>query len=259
MENGVNLDKEIYDAVKVKKTRRFIMIVIISIVVTVCALIAFFYINYSYRKMNTVTLENYKVYQYFSSIKYEYDGILTIEDGKAINIGDDGNKVDVGDTPIYFQMVDNEMFLTKDMLLVIPSVKNYNYRLNRLSKIVTDKINDQENVYVIIDNKEVYMDTSFLYDGNDLYIFPYSVDLKVDDEVIKLSPLSFVYATYGDSIEIYDKQSDTYKIIDSPKNDVTATLNTEVINLSTDMVIYGDNNDRLLIKSVSKLPLYTGK
>ena len=56
-------------------------------------------------------------------------------------------------------------------------------------------------------------------------------------------------------IEIYDKKSDNYTIIDNHSKDVIATLGNYKINLSTDMIMY-DNENRLLIKNIDKLSLY---
>ena len=51
---------------------------------------------------------------------------------------------------------------------------------------------------------------------------------------------------------------DLYIIIDEHNNDVVADVGNFKVNLSTDMIMYADEN-RLLVKNVSKLPLYDGK
>ena len=257
MENGVNLDKSIEDVVKTKKNKKMIILILLSLLTVVCVLIAFFYIRYSYRKLVTVSFDNYKVYQYFSGIKYEYDGIATLHDYKIVNVGSDGVEVDLGESPIYFQNIDNELLLTQDVGLFFPTIKNYNYRIDRLSKIEIDLSNNDEVAYTSLNDEKYLIPSGFLFNGDNMYIFPYSASILVEDKEYKLSPLSYVIVNYKDSIEIYDHQKDDYTIIESSKDDVIATIDNYRINMSTDMIMY-ENNDRLLIKNVSKLAKYQG-
>ena len=64
--------------------------------------------------------------------------------------------------------------------------------------------------------------------------------------------MSYVIVNYDSQVEIYDKEKDEYYIIEDVKTDVIGTLGSHKINMSIDMV----NDNRLLLKSVSELPLY---
>jgi acetaldehyde dehydrogenase/alcohol dehydrogenase len=75
------------------------------------------------------------------------------------------------------------------------------------------------------------------------------------DKVYELSPLSYVIVNYKGEVEIYDKKSDKYEMIELCEKDVIGTMGDYIINLSTDSVSIGDNS-RLLIKSVDSLELY---
>ena len=257
MENGVNLDKSINDAVKNKKNKRFIIITLLSLLAIIIVLIAFFFIRYFYRNLVTVNFDNYKVYQYFSGIKYEYEGIATIENDKIVNIDSKGVKVDLDDTPLYFQNIDNEVLFAQDMEIIFPNVRNQNYRIDRLSKIEIDVTDEQEMAYVSLNEEKYPAPLSFVFNGEDMYLFPYSVKVTIDGKDYHLSPLSYIIVKYKDSVEIYNKEEDKYLIIDSLDNDVIAYLDNYKINLSTDMIMY-DNSERLLIKNVHKLKKYSG-
>lgn len=246
------------DIVLIKKkryTKKSFVILLISVIVVFSVILAFFVIRHFYNSKNEISFDNYDVYQYFSSIKYQYNGILKYENGHLINVDDSGGKVDVGNYPIYFQNIENECILPGNMGLFFLNDKGKNYRVNYFSKLISE-MSDNEMAFVSYD-KKYYIDNAFLYDGSDLYVFPYSVKLIVDGKEYILSPLSYVIVNYKDSVEIYDRKTDKYTIIDESNDDVIAYMNDFKINLSSDMIMY-ENDDRLLIKSISKLNVYDG-
>ncbi len=256
------IDEKVYEdgIIKAKKKRilRKRMIVLgISLLVILLVTVGIFLTNNYYKDMNTIKYENYNLYQYFSGIRYDYTGIITIEhEDEVTNIKSDGVDIDFDNTPIYYQEIDNEVLFPDNMEIIFPSIKNKAYKLNYFSKIMVDLTNDEESAFLVNKEKNIYLDKSFLYDGNDLYFFPYSTKVIIDGELYNLSPLSYINVEYNGSIEIYNKKIDKYTIIDNYKKDVIANFLDYQINLSTDMIMYNENDNRILIKNVNKLNLY---
>jgi hypothetical protein len=154
------------------------------------------------------------------------------------------------DAPIYFQKVSNEALVSKNMLLVFPRINNKNYKVPVFSKVTYES--DSDSAFYYIGKKKIFLEDSFLYDGNDLYLFLYKTTIQAGDKTYELSPLSFAIVNYHSQLELYDKENDKYEIIENSNYDVIATLGTHKINLSTDML----NDNRLLLKSVTDLPIY---
>lgn len=242
---------------KKNKKMKKIYILFISLFMISIVLMGSFFIKKYYRNVSSLSYDNYQLYQYFSGVKVIYDGKVTINhENKITKIASKEKNVDAGDIPIYYQNIDNSVILPNTMSLIFPANKTKNCRLNYLTRLTIDKVDNIENVF-ITDNK-VNLSTSFLFNGENLYFFPYSTTIVIDNNVYELSPLSYVIVNYKSLIEIYDKATDKYTIIDSHENDVIATLENFKINLSTDMVMY-ENENKLLIKKVDLLPLYEEK
>lgn len=244
-----------------KKTKKWsswirLELIVLSVVVILIITLGIILITKYYRDINSVILDEYKLYQYFSGVKVEYDGEITLEREKNITkIVAKGQEVDSGDIPIYFQNVDNEVIFPDNMSIVFPTEKTKNYRTNYFTRISSDVVNNNEQAYISYKEKKTYLEESFLYNGEDLYFFPYSTTVTIDKKEYELSPLSYIIVTYKSNIEIYDKENDKYTIIDNHSDDVLTTVAGYTVNLSTDMIMY-QNDNKLLIKNVDRLPLY---
>ena len=235
-----------------REKNKKLQVFLISIIGLIIVLFATFLIFRHYNGLKEYTYnEEYPLYQYFAGAKNVYKGKVTISlDGDITKLESDSGVVDIEDAPIYFQDVDNEALICRIMLLVIPRIPEKNNKIKLFSKIVYE--DDSESAFYYLGKKKIFLDESFLYDGNNLYMFLSNVVIKIDDEEYILSPLSYVIVNYQDQIEIYDKKQDKYKIIESHKNDVIVSIGNHKINLSTDMV----NNNRILMKNVDNLPVY---
>ncbi len=239
------------------KNKIVLFLLLITIILSVIAASLIVYKRYEAK--NEVKIENYELYQYFSGIKQNYTGKITIKkNGESATLESEGVDVDPGFIPIYFQEVNNEVIFPVDMALIFPRIQNKNYKINYFSKLYVDLENEDKNVYLKYEDNDLFLENCFLYDGADLYFFPYATSVVIDGTTYDLSPLSYVIVNYKELIEIYDKQSDKYTIIDSHVNDVIANLGSYRINLSTDMILY-ENSSRLLLKQVNLLNPYQGQ
>lgn len=236
-----------------KKLQLIILSCIVLISVTVISIIMY---NY-YKGLNKVTIENYEFYQYFSGIRYDYKGELTLKkNGEITKLKYKNIEIEVDSTPIYYKTIDNQIIIPQNMGLYMPRMANKNYKLPYFSVISIEETDTNTNAYVKYKNIKKFIEPAFLYDGSNLYVFLYNTKIKIDDEEILLSPLSYIIVNYQDEIFIYDKKTDTPRTIQSHVQDVVAEFEGYKVNLSTDMIMY-DSNSKLLIKNVDLLKSYT--
>lgn len=250
--SNVSIEETAKNVQNKREKNKLLKVVLISIVGFLVLFIASFILFRYFSGLKEFTYsEEYPLYQYFAGEKNIYTGKVTL------SLDDDISKIetkegieDMKDAPIYFQNIDNEVLTSNNMLLIFPRINNKNYRINAFSRVVYDK--DSATAYYYLGKEKIFLDEVFLFDGSNLYLFLSNVSVVIDDETYELSPLSYIIVNYKEQIEIYDKATDKYTIIDTHEKDVIATLNTHKINLSVDMV----NNNRLLLKSAENLPFY---
>ncbi len=235
-----------------RENKKVLMIGLISVVCAIILIVALFLVFGHLNKMNEYTHnEEYPLYQYFAGQKNTYDGKVTISKNNDITeIKNNDGVVGIEDAPIYFQKKNDEVLVSKNMLLVFPRINNKNYKIKMFTKLTYDK--DSDSSFYYNGKDKVFLEESFLYDGHDLYLFLYETTVQVGEKTYELSPLSYAIVDYHDEVQLYNKEKDKYEIIENCDFDIIATLGDHKINLSTDMI----DNNRLLIKSVDNLPLY---
>lgn len=245
-----------YAIKKKRKNMKTKKIIFISLLILISITAIFIIISNYYKKINSIRYDKYEFYQYFSGAKVNYEGVLAIEyNNNVTKIESKDKKINTGFIPIYFQKVDNEVILPVTMELVIPKLRNKSYKVKYLTKLINESIDSEEMIFIESNNKKVYLEQSFLYNGEDLYFFPYSTTVIIENKEYKLSPLSYIIVNYKGLIEIYNKNEDKYIMIDEHEDDVIAIIGNFKVNLSTDMIMY-ENENKLLIKNVDKLPLF---
>ena len=252
----MNKDDKNKTKVERAKKRRITLITIISVVV-ISIVAAIIYVVY--HKLNYASFEQYEMYQYFSGLKVEYNGTLTLNyKGGITELAYDDVKIEADSTPIYFKTIQNEVVFPKNMELIIPRLKNRTYKINYFSKVGFEEYGGERSSYLVYRDKSYYLEPSFLFNGENMYFFNYGAEVKVEGKEMTLSPLSYMLVDYRGEIEIYDKKSDKYTMIDSSKEDAMAEIDGCTINLSTDTVFYPDGGSRLLVKNIDKLPVFEG-
>lgn len=253
-------DKKIRAHIKKKKDKEHKKkgktILIMSIIVIILIVVAGFIIYRHYKNLNKLTVEDYELYQYFAGQRYDYKGEISItRNGEITTLKYKDIEIEADSTPIYFSNIDNEMLLPANMGLLIPRLINKNYKLPYFTRIAVEELTDETQAFLVYNDKKEYIERSFLYDGNNLYVFIYETKVVIDGEEITLSPLSYITVNYQSDIYYYNKKTDEYRIIETHTDDVIATFEGYKINLSTDMIMY-DNNSKLLIKNVGDLETY---
>ena len=253
--DNYDYDDNIIITKKKINNKKKIIILFGSLIAVICGIVAFFILRHYYKETVTVSFDDYEVYQYFSGLKYNYTGKATIENDEIVSFNDKGEEVTVDDTPIYYQTINNECILPITMGLFSLNERGVNYRVNYFSKLQAELSNKDEMAFISYNKKKKFIDNAFLYDGKDMYVFPYSVKVVVEDVEYELSPLSYIIVNYQNSVEMYNKEKDEYHLVDDIKKDVIANVGNTRINLSTDMILF-EEGERLLIKNINKLNLY---
>lgn len=251
----VNIEETAKKANKKRENTNKLRIILFSIIGIIVVLIALFIVFSRFSNMNKFEYNaEYPMYQYFSGVKTSYTGKVTlINDGDITKVESNEGIMDINDAPIYYQDVDNKVLITKNMQLFFPHLFNKNYKLKYFTNVFYDT--EVSSSYFEDGKKNVFLEDAFLYDGNNMYLFLTDISVQVLDEKYDLSPLSYVVVNYQGEVEIYDKKTDKYHMIELCEKDVLANLGEYTINLSTDTVSNGDNS-RLLMKSVDGLEIY---
>lgn len=240
--------------IKLKKHSKIILIsVFVIIIIVVVGLVVY----KRYQELNKITIKDYELYQYFAGRKFEYTGELSLKrNGEITKLKYKDIEIDVDSTPIYFKNIDNEMLLPTNMGFYILRISNKSYKLPYFSRIYVDDSGEDASSFLKFNDEKVYLEKSFLFDGNNLYAFLYNTTITIDDKVIKLSPLSYIEVNYQDEIVYYDKKNDKYEIISDHEKDVIAEIDGYKINLSTDSIMY-EKNAKLIIGDINELPTYS--
>lgn len=223
--------------------------VLIPIFLGVVILIALFLYGREYKNNRYAYESETEVYQYFSTNKIEYTAKISRNRSNVIlDIESDEFNVSLDSTPMYIKDSDKVIF-PKEMSVFFP-IKDRQYLVNSLTELY------KENDLYYLNQKGINktFDYMFLYDGKDLYFFIDSVKVLIGDREINLSPMSYVDCSYLNFISIYDRESDTYEIIelDNTIRSILVSNDYMTIDVANDKVIYKDDFT-LLINDFSTL------
>lgn len=232
-----------------KKNRKDVIIKIVSVIaIIIVLLIAYNFIN----SLQTIKLEDkeYGFFQYVMGRKIEYTGVLkmTRKDG-ITELNTEEGAIYLDSTPVYYKDEIDKVILPKDMAIAFPMDNGTLRKVNALSNVYVE----YGETYIEKGTLNRKVEDAFLYDSEDLYFFIENTTVNIDGEEYKLSPLSYVNATYKGYVEIYNYDTDTYTYVEEVREDVIATTSNYTINLSIDTMQYGEN-EQLLLKRIKTLP-----
>ena len=210
----------------------------ISLIIILILVFAIYSIHKLY--VNHTTDQNASFYQYFAGMKVEYDAVLKLNrQDNIVDMDIINKKIDLTTVPIYFKDNEVKVLFPKSMTVVRP-LKNYKQeKIVNYSTITWDKEN---NKYLLKSNEyDKELEYSFLYDGVDLYFFLMENIITIGNEEITLSPMSYIRVNVGNGIEYYDRETDTYKILDMRNEQVVAKNDYYNIELNYDQCVYFDS------------------
>ena len=226
------------------------------ITIIVFAFVVYKIFNIAIFSKEKIELSEDNLYQYFYGIREDYKGkkeVYEIKDQIGL-ILENGNKVELDSTPIYYEDILGKVLLANEMEIV--NIDSGNFKLNKFTNIFQEnsltyakKINKR--------NKKI-LDKAFIFDGDDLYFFLDEMQIKIGDQEYTVSPLSYAIVNYRNNIEFYNYEKNEYTIINDEELlniDVLAICNLHnyTINMSVDSV-KSEKNSKLLISNIKNLP-----
>ena len=221
---------------------------IIPIMLMILLFVVFFiYYQVSSKEVYTDTTDSF--YQYFYEKKTEYEAVVTTnKKGEVTEFKPVTYDIELNSRPIYYKNSD-KVILPKDMSVVMPTLSCAEY-LSKGFSVITFKDGLYNLVTKNYNNKLNYY---FFYDSNDLYFFIEDVVLNYKGKEVKLSPFSYViYNNRNNSLEYYDKATDTYSSVSSIQGNVTVTSKHYVVVVSDDYIDYF-GSEVLLTSAIDKL------
>lgn len=207
--------------------KEYKLLIPIMVILVLIVSIYFFYKEYQYD--NTRNKHEVPVYQYFGGVKNTYTGIITYNlKNVIVNIEAKDKKINYDSTPVYFKDSERVIF-PEIMSIVFPLQDGNQYRLYKYSEFYKDdglqkiKTNNYNNNYNYF----------FLYDGKKLFFFPDEVTIYIDNvEYQKLSSMSYIKVVGGYTMEYYDYESDTAKVVDVEGKEISVSNNMYNINIT---------------------------
>lgn len=151
-------------------------------------------------------------------------------------------------TPVIYGK-QKKLVLTANNMLMQPGVDNKVYRLNEFTEVT-----ETEGQITFENNgKAAQVQSGFLFDGADTYIFLEEMTLYIGTKKVTLLPLSYAKVIYRQYIEYHDSENDKYEWIDLAGADVKAEFaDGVVLDLGRDL-INRDGNDSILFSAVDSL------
>ena len=228
---------------KKEKIKEFInkhYVILIPICLIIILILAFAIYNIHRLYVNHTTDEKASFYQYFAGRKVEYEGTLKINRKNNIVDLDTGKqKIDLTSVPVYYKEDKVKVLFPRSMTIFRPLSGYKQEKIVNFSTITWDKDNTE---YLLKSNEyDAEITNSFLYDGVDLYFFLTETNIKIGNDEITLSPMSYIRVNVGNSLEYYDHESDTYKTMEITTEQVIAINKDFEVNLSSDKVTNYDN------------------
>ena len=219
--------------------RHYVILIPISLIVILILAFAIYNIHRLY--VNHTTDEKTSFYQYFAGRKVEYEGTLKINRNNNIVALDTGKqKIELTSIPVYYNIEEKVKVLFPESMTIVRPLSGY--KQEKTVKFATIAWDNNKNEYFLKSNEyDKEIANCFLYDGVDLYFFLTETVVKIGDDEITLSPMSYIRVNVGNSLEYYDQESDTYKIMEITTEQVLAANKDFEVNLSSDKVTNYDN------------------
>jgi len=199
--------------------------------------VPYYFIN----KIDTLTIQQ-DVYQYTAEKKVTYSGNSKItKSGNGCVLENNGEQQKLAETPLYYTK-ENKILLTNVISIIQPKLSLTN-RISNMSELY-----EKDNKY-FVENEQGTIKVSdfFLYDGRDTYIFFEPITLSWDNQSLDLKPFSYITVKYNQTIEVFNKETETFSTIETGICDMMTTMNCGAsINLSTD-ILYRENGQEQML------------
>ena len=234
-----------------RKTYKNLLSVIgLTTIVFIFIVVMFFLFFKANKNIKEYHVEDKTLYTYFGKQKLEYSSHITLtKESDATELKMDGNNIELGSEPLYFK--DEKKILLPTTLSVINPLSNMNQKRANYYSLIYE---DNDKVILSRDDKKIDMSHTFLYDGNDLYLFLEDTKIILDSKEIEIPAFSYVQCIYNDELYIYGYNQDIlyFDIKDLNDNNIYAKGSSYLVNINYDYVKFNENSI-LLNKNIEGL------
>lgn len=160
--------------------------------------------------------------QYYGGNVYpiKEGAVLTRTPEGTTVITDDGGERTANDLPVYYLDKD-EMTTTQDMIYYAPRSGFH----GRLEHFTEAHLSSGGRVSLERDGQRLSLESGFIYNGEDLYIFLEPVILTFNGYKMNLPPLSYVEAVYTGDVMVFNYGTKEF-LVEPPMGAVTASIET---------------------------------
>lgn len=223
--------------------KKFVIILISVLVLSL--MVSLFIVN----KIDKLEKKDTNLFQYINSYRIEYKGKVEFAHDQGVTtIFNDNKKYQSTSIPVYYN--DEEKIILPLDMSIVSSLDGSTKKVSHYSEIYRNEFKT-----VIKSNKDIKETTrSFLYDGDNTYVFLSKVKLKFGDITYILDPMSYVKVADNGVLEVYINSEKVYKTHDVSGVEVFAyddDINVKV-DLKSDKLYFNDKQ-QLLLKNISDL------
>lgn len=201
----------------------------------------------SNKKLSEINIQNDLMYTFIGERKVDIDGKIIYDyESNTTKLEAYGEKITFDTIPLYYQ--------EKDGLIFPKMMNSVNIYTGSQARIpyYTQVVAENGDYYYRFNNKKTKINNSFVYDGNDLYVFFAEVEVNGGEEYFaKLPALSYIEYNYNKELYVFNYAEKEVKKIDNV-DDLIVKINGMTINLKSDS-IESDDFNRILIKNFGNL------
>lgn len=230
---------------------------LIPIMVVIVLLITVFFLYREYKFDNTRNKSDEDVFQCYGGVKLEYTATFTYNLKKSIvDVVPKDRDIEINNIPIYYSDMSGVVFPTV-MSIVFPLRNAGQYKLYKYASYFAE-----EDVHFIKNNEDTdNYENFFLYDGKNVFFFPYESVLKINGEdYAELGPMSYVNLVGGYTLLYYDAATDTTKAIEIDGDTVSVVWKNIEVNVSekyfksfnSQYLLHNPNNLNPVFKTIDK-------
>lgn len=215
--------------------------ILIPLMVFAVLLVTIFFLYREYKYDNTRNKKEIPVFQYFGGKRYDYTAIVTYNlKDSIVDLSAKNMKIDYNSVPLYYQNEDKVIF-PKMMTIAFPLREGSQFRLYQYSTYYRE-----DDVHYIKNNVDVSKyNYFFLYDGKNLFFFPYDVELHINGKkYADLGSMSYVYIK-GTTLKYYDYATDKSEVMEVRGKNVDIV--SEYINVDITGRAFTSFNDSVLL------------
>lgn len=230
---------------------------LIPVMVIIVLLITVFFLYREYKFDNTRKKVDEYVFQCIGGIKLDYTATFTYNlKDVIVNVEAKDRNVNINNIPIYYGDMSKVVFPV-EMSIVFPTRNAGQYKLYKYASYYRD-----DDVHFVKNNEdEGSYDNFFLYDGKNIFFFPYESVLMINDkEYIELGAMSYVSLVGGYTLIYYDTTTNTTEAIEIDGDIVKVIWKNIDVNISEKyftlfndkVLLHNPNNLNPVFKTIDK-------